>query len=100
MNTINAATLVGTGFPPDEGRKLARALLEDDLLAEGIEVDLREVRPGVVISAFFNGFLQEVSERAVERLPIARSIRWMMKFPFQDRNVARWVRDFRPQHAA
>lgn len=98
---INAKDIVGTDFPPDEGAHLADELLKRGSL-EGLTVDLRELPPSLVISAFFNGFLQFIFGRNPTMLELARRVRWEVKFDFQRENIARWMKDFKPyteQHA-
>lgn len=94
---INARKVVGMGFPPIEGERLATWLLKQELPAwAGITMDVRGCPPGLLISAFFNAFLQRISEAAPERLDDAKAIVWLVQFPFQEKNVAEWVEAFRP----
>lgn len=97
--TVDAKEYVGLGFPPEEGKKLAAALL-----AQGQRVDWRDLTIDVtncpaslLISAFFNGFLQEVHDQKADLLPAAQKIEWEMKFPFQKENVRRWMAEFKAQ---
>ena len=94
---INARKIVGLGIPTEEGRKLARHLLQKvNLDWNDVENDLRECRAGLLISAFFNGFLQQVLEDKPEILDVARTVRWELKHEFQRENVARWMQGFQP----
>ena len=94
---VNAREFVGNGFPPDEGKKFADALLSrENVPWRDLEIDLSACAPALLISAFFNGFLQEVFEKNAAVLDDARQIRWHLQFPFQSENVKRWMRDFKP----
>ena len=94
---INANEFVGRGFPTDEGRKLADALLADKgTVWDDLEIDLSGLAPALLISAFFNGFLQEVFEKNAALLDKARQIRWGLQFPFQKTNVDTWMTHFKP----
>lgn len=83
-------------FPPDAGKILADHLLEVGAMREA-EVDLTHLPGGLVVSAFFHGFLQRVHEREPSLLPYARAVRWVLAHSFQAENVVRFVRDFRPR---
>jgi len=97
MAAINARRHVGTGFPPDEGRVLAESLLSDDQVDwNDLVVDLRGCPPGLLISAFFNGFLQCVHENNPALLTAAKSITWDVKFDFQKENIKTWIKNFEP----
>jgi len=94
---VNAKEIVGNGFPPDEGKRLADALLtRQDVTWNDLEIDLTACTPALLISAFFNGFLQEVFEKKKMILDDARKIKWHLQFPFQNDNVKRWMSDFKP----
>ena len=94
---IDANKLVNGGFPPEEGRALAATLLRrQDVNWDSLRVDVTRCPASLLISAFFNGFLQEISDRRRELLPKARGIDWQLQFGFQRENVTRWMRDFRP----
>lgn len=97
MTQINANKIVGTGFPTDEGCRLAESLLSNPAIDwSSLEIDLTQCDSALLISAFFNSFLQTVYERESERLPQAREVRWKLEFPFQRANVDEWMRDFQP----
>lgn len=97
MTHINANRIVGTGFPTEEGSRLAESLLKDPTVEwQSLEIDLTQCDSALLISAFFNSFLQTVHERASEKLPHAREVRWNLEFPFQRANVEEWMRDFQP----
>lgn len=94
---ISANQYVGTGFPPDEGTKLGNKLLEkSDVDWDDLHVDLTSLPAGLLISAFFNGFLQCIFEKAPNLLDKARKTDWKLKFDFQRDNVRRWMDDFKP----
>jgi hypothetical protein len=94
---VDANAICGTGFPTDEGIKLADALLErSDLVWKQVVVDVHHLPPGLLISAFFNGFLQRVFEKRPARLSDAREVKWILAFGFQRENVAEWMKSFIP----
>lgn len=98
---INANEFVGRGFPTEEGRKLARTLLEDKRTVwDELEIDLSGLAPALLISAFFNGFLQEVFDRNSALLSKARQIHWGLQFSFQKTNVDSWMTHFKPSQSA
>lgn len=94
--TINALEVIGKGFPPVEGANLADHLLANhpDALGE-VTVDLRSLPASMLISAFFNGFLTRVRDVAPQRLDAARTVKWVLTFPFQRTNVEKWMREFK-----
>lgn len=98
---ITARTVVGNGFPTDEGAAFARHLLEvvDEAGVElrDVTVDLRGLPHAMIISAFFNSFLQEVHDRRASALEAARSIAWSPAFDFQRGLIAGWAEEFSPQ---
>ncbi len=86
------------GFPPDAGKALADKLLSDAGTDwSDVEVDLIDNPSSALISSFFNGFLQGVVEDNPSLLPQARRVKWRLRFDFQKENVARWMKDFKPQ---
>ncbi|WP_437784434.1 hypothetical protein [Sorangium sp. So ce1097] len=94
---VNARKLVGYGLPSEEGRNLSNALLATaDISWAGLEIDARGLSPGLLISAFFNGFLEGVHENRPALLRKAKRVKWHLSFQFQEENVARWMHDFRP----
>lgn len=96
MIEINASDFVGTGFPTDEGKNFAIKILESQKSLDRISVDVSGCAPALLISAFFNAFLQHIFEESEENLDMARTIEWNTLFPFQIANIARWVSDFKP----
>ena len=97
MNNINARKYVSDGFPPDEGGRLANALMDSSAVDwNKLQIDLTQLPPSLLISAFFNGFLQTLVDRRPELLKVARQITWKVPFDFQRENIARWMKDFRP----
>jgi hypothetical protein len=93
---IKASEHVGRGFPPEEGKRLAQALLHLEVEWNGLEIDVSDLAPALLISAFFNGFLQEIHDRNSALLDKARSVKWIMQFPFQSENVDTWMKHFKP----
>lgn len=94
---IDANTIIGRGFPTEEGRKLADHLLHDkDIDWSDLTVDLRGCPSGLLISAFFNAFLMQVHESQSDLLDEARNINWRLDFDFQQHNVGQWMREFQP----
>ena len=94
---INAREYVGAGFPPNEGERLAQWLMNQDIASWGsLVIDLDDCPPALLISAFFNAFLQHIFEHQPKRLEEAKSITWKARFPFQDRNIKEWVAAFAP----
>ena len=103
MNTIDARDYVGTGFPPDEGKKLAEALLSmSDFSWEEDVIDARRCSPSLLISSFFNSFLQTIYEdnEDFKQLDVARNLNWKFEHPFQYENAGNWMQDFKPQAVA
>ena len=99
MYELNAKQYVGTTFPPDEGAKLARALLKEaDVDWNDLTVNLMGLPAGLLISAFFNGFLDQISVTKPEVLDTARRVKWKLDHAFQRENVSCWMRDFEPAH--
>ncbi|HVA50916.1 MAG TPA: hypothetical protein VNH11_31530 [Pirellulales bacterium] len=95
--TIDAREVVGAGFPPTEGERLAVWLMEQgDLDWHDLTIDVRRCPPALLISAFFNAFLQKIFEVEPARLELARSIKWQPTFPFQEKNIKEWVDAFSP----
>lgn len=97
MTRIDAKKYVKSAFPPDEGAKLAETLLADSGIEwEELSVDLRGLPASLLISAFFNSFLQRVYEAKPRLLDRARRIEWEVKFGFQKDNVRKWMAEFQP----
>lgn len=98
---INATEIVGVGFPPDEGKKLAARLLSaDGTNWDDLEIDVTTLAPSLLISAFFNGFLQTIFDKSAPLLEQARKVRWRLRFDFQKANVEKWMKHFKPNAAA
>lgn len=97
VKDINANTICGKGFPTDEGMHLADTLLErPNVDWSDLTVDVQKLPSGLLISAFFNGFLQRIYDKRSELLEKARATKWILLFPFQRENVSRWMADFKP----
>lgn len=97
MARIRASTILGNGFPADEGHRLAQALLENQEFNWSIDqVDLCACDPAMLVSAFFRGFLETVHERRPHLLGKARSLNWETEFDFQNENVRNCMVELRP----
>ena len=97
MTVIDGNRMIGTGFPPDEGVRLAVNLLsKTDLDWTELTIDLTRGDAAMLISAFFNSFLQTIYEQATERFDEARKIQWTLKYQFQNESVREWICDFEP----
>lgn len=97
MATVEAKRVVNVGFPPEEGAKLADYLIRSgDVEWEALTVDARGLPPSLLISAFFNGFLQGIFESRPGDLDRAKKVKWSVDFDFQVKNIALWVQKFRP----
>lgn len=97
VDTLKASRVIGRGFPTDEGERLARYLLSNtDADWAKMAIDLTDCDSGLLISAFFNAFLQAIHDQAPEHLDDARSVDWNLEFGFQRENVAEWMADFQP----
>ena len=94
ITEIEGFKLVGTHFPPEEGARLARKLIDQDVDWEELQVDLRGLPPSLLISGFFNGFLAAISKDRPELLTNARKINWVLDHDFQIDNVRRWMTGF------
>ena len=96
MEFMDASAIVRSGFPPDEGKKLAEFVLGHGIDLNDLGIDLCSCTAGLLISSFFNGFLQTIADRNPGHLEAARKIRWKTEFSFQDANIRRWMADFKP----
>lgn len=97
MTLIDAKQIVKPTFPPDEGASLARALLADNATDwDDLTVDLSALPASLLISAFFNAYLQTVHETKPALLAVARRTKWKLKFQFQTNNVLDWMTKFQP----
>ena len=98
MTQIDATEYVSDGFPPDEGKRLAEALLRQNGLDwESVVIDLTKCPSGLLITAFANSFLQYIYERYPNVLPAARKVHWQLKFPFQEDIFKKCTENFSPQ---
>lgn len=91
---VKGFDIVGNRFPPEEGAELARAILSQDLRFDQLEVDLQGLPASLLISAFFNGFLAEISEEGPELLSQAKKVTWKFDHDFQYENARRWMNRF------
>lgn len=96
MELIDAKAIVQLGVPEEEGARLACALLERKVDLVSSIVDLSDLPAALLISAFFNGYLQYFVKHQAKHLDVARATQWRLKHDFQKQNVARWMKDFKP----
>lgn len=95
---IRASDHVGVGFPPEEGKRLAAALLANPRFDwSSLRIDLTSLAPALLISSFFSSFLQEIYDQRKDLLKFARTARWIAKFPFQEDMIERWMEAFTPR---
>ena len=99
-NQLLAIDFVHTTFPPDEGERLAEALLSDNRISDSLTISLVGCPPALLISAFFNGFLQRVHEQDSSKFEAAKRISWVAEFEFQNDNIRKWVEEFKPRELA
>jgi len=94
---LRAVEYLTTGFPEEMGATFAKRLLADgNIEIPDLQVDLHGLPSRLLISAFFNGFLQAVHELAPEELDNARNIQWLPRFEFQRRTIQTWMDTFTP----
>ena len=79
-------------FPVEEGRKFARALIDEGREFNDLQVVLDGVESGLLISVFFLAFFKEIEEAIPVQLKDALAIRWDTEFDFQRELIAEWVR--------
>lgn len=86
-----------TGWPPDQGRSLADAILAayDPWPAADIQVNLN-LPAAMLVGTFINSILQRVHEQRPEALVLARKTKWHAPFTFQRELIAKWVEGFQP----
>jgi hypothetical protein len=94
---LHAVEVLNSGYPPDEGKRLALHLLKQpDVDWENLLIDLHKLPVELLISPFFNAFLQTVHDERPELLDKARAVRWDAEFDFQDENIRSWMTEFHP----
>ncbi len=93
---VDANRIVGRGFPPDEGKRLARALLDQETEWESLQIDVSRLVPVTLVSSFFGGFLQEIYEQRKDVLLTARKIKWLTEFPFQQSVIGMAMTGYNP----
>lgn len=94
---VDAAKVVSKGFPTDEGKVLARHVLkESGNQLTGLTIDLTDCQSAMLISAFFNSFLQHIYDTDHTLLSDAKKTNWVLKFDFQREKVHGWMNDFSP----
>lgn len=94
MKTIDGNRMIGVGLPQKEGIRLAENLINLDLDWNDLEIDMRRVDAAMLISPFFNSFLQTIYEKNL--FENVRRIKWNMEFNFQQESVLEWIRIFEP----
>ncbi len=87
-----------TGWPIDEGIKLANVVLAAPQGENGWPEDtvILDLPPGMLIGGFFNAFLQHVYEQRPEALEAARKTKWHAPFKFQRDMIADLMVGFKP----
>ncbi len=88
---VEARKLVWNRFPDDAGRELATYIMK--LPSPGkIIVDLRRIRPAILVSTFYSGFVQELMkcDRAFD---ILVSLVFKTDYPFQLNFAEKYVDD-------
>jgi len=90
--TLRASKHIGTKFPPDEGKKLAEALIEacGDELWNDISIDLRRLPAAMLISPFFREFYHHLLEENSILFSKAKDFTWNTDHDFQLENINRW----------
>jgi inhibitor of KinA sporulation pathway (predicted exonuclease) len=88
-----ATELLGNDLPEEEGKKLASIILDKFSLRD-LTISCYGIRPSLMISSFFNGFMRRIHEQRPASLDMARNIVWELEFDFQRENVARWMKGF------
>lgn len=94
---MDAREIVGTGFPPDEGQKLAQHVLKESSDLQGLEINVCRCPAALLISCFFSSFLTQINDSRPDLLDDARKISWVAKHQFQQDNIARWMEDFKTE---
>ncbi len=99
-NKINAATVLRSDArvrPSEAGADFAKHLHKNGLLADSLEVDVRDVHASVLISAFFINFMESLNEAGgVEAVTAAlNNIKWVARYDFQTSNIDRWMAPYR-----
>ena len=99
-NELSAIDFVQTTFPPKEGERLADALIAQCVIADDLTIKLEGCPPALLISAFFNGFLQRIFEQNSSKFGAAKKVKWVAEFEFQNDNIRKWVAEFEPRKLA
>lgn len=97
MTILNAKNIIGTGLPHEDGRKLAQYIFDNLSIKKEFNINLSDCKPKLLISAFFNTFLQTIYDNNSSLLDSARQINWILKYDFQKKNVSRWMINFKPE---
>lgn len=95
---IDATQHIKDGLPYGAGGNLAKAILDMDLSSEDWEklvIDITKLPTELVISSFFNAFLQMISDHDQSLLDLAKETGWYANFDFQYSNILRWMEEFK-----
>ena len=99
MLRVDAKKIIGRVRSPVDveavGRRLADEILSHDDLRE-VEVDLRGLPAGLLISAFFRSFLQRFDDASSAKYKAARGFKWLADHDFQLKNVELAIKSFLP----
>lgn len=96
---IRANRFVGIGFHPGvEGSLLARSIMDDLRASHGLRIDVSDIKPELLISSFFIGFMRECHIHGL--LDKAINVDWIVKHPFQRENISKWIGRFASDNIA
>lgn len=98
-NAIRASLYITDGLPYGAGGNLAKAILDKGLAREewdNLVIDIQGIPSGMLISAFFNSFLQMIADHDQGYLESVKGALWLTDFAFQSENIERWMEDFEP----
>ena len=100
MKTIEVAPLLRSDArvrPSEAGGELGKHLVKEKLIVEPVILELRDVHPAVLISAFFVNFMEAV--HAAGGLDSVRhaleNINWRARYDFQTNNIGRWMAPYK-----
>lgn len=100
MNTIEVAPLLRTDArvrPSEAGGELGAYLIKKKLIDGPVLLDLRDVHPGVLISAFIVNFMEGIYKTGgVDGVRLAiNNINWRCRYDFQTANIGRWTAPYK-----
>ena len=96
---IDASKYIKDGLPYGAGGNLAKALLDLHLTRkdwDSLVIDVTSLPTDLVISSFFNAFLQMISDHDSNLLDLVKNSAWMANYDFQYQNIERWMEEFKP----